>query len=163
MEKSFIKKKIDTKFSFGNKEVVKKENSNLPTLNINGYWSLNCKNGLTEFDVNGYNGYLSLFSDNAIYINVKIEKTPKANNEYLMYFKNTESQQKFYEDKKNIIDDEISKTKVIGKISIKNKNELIINWIGLYNLKNKNLEFVNDFVMIRENEGINPITLKKCE
>lgn len=156
-------KKVNDKFIFKDKDDIEKTIPVIPTLSINGSWSINCENGLTEFDINENEGYLFLFSDNAIYINVKIEKSSDGNNEYLMYFKNTASQKNFYKEKMNIIDDEISKTKLIGKVALNNKNELTLNWIGLYNLKSKSLEFVNDFVMIRENEGINPIIFKKCE
>ena len=157
------KKKINDEFSFKTKENTKKENFNFSKSDIDNSWSVNCDNGLTEFDITGNKAYLSLYSDNAIYINARVEQNVKSENEYLIYFDSTGSQEKYYADKKNIVDEEISKTEIIGKISLNNKDELILKWIGLYNLKTKSLEFVSDFVMIKENGGANPIILKKCK
>jgi len=145
-----------------------KQKKNIPQesqdrkLDLNGLWRLNCENSLTTFDISDNNGYLSLYSDNAIYINVEIINIENKVGEYDIRFKNTESQQNYSGDKKNIIDNEISKSENIGRLVFKN-DKLLLYWKGLYNDKFKKLEFEKDFVLIKENEDKNPIILSKCE
>jgi hypothetical protein len=131
-------------------------------LSLKGLWSVNCENELTVLDVSDHNGYLSLFSNNAIYINVDIIDIPNIKDEYYLRFKNTDSQKNYYKDDKNVIDDEISKTENIAKLVFKGKSTLLY-WYGLYNVKTKKLDFVNDFIMLKENGGKNPIELTKCD
>ncbi|OXA87368.1 hypothetical protein [Flavobacterium hercynium] len=131
-------------------------------LDIDGLWRLNCANSLTTFDISGKKGYLSLYSDNAIYINVEIINIENKIGEYYVRFINTESQQNYDVDKKSIVDNEISKSENIGKLVLKN-DKLLFYWRGLYNNKLKKIDFERDFVLIKENEEKNPIILSKCE
>ncbi|PAM92489.1 hypothetical protein B4N84_22540 [Flavobacterium sp. IR1] len=131
-------------------------------LDINGLWRLNCANSLTTFDISGKKGYLSLYSDNAIYINVEIINIENKIGEYHIRFIDTESQQNYDVNKNSIVDDEISKSENIGKLVLKN-DKLLLYWRGLYNDKLKKIDFEHDFVLIKENEEKNPIVLSKCE
>lgn len=132
-------------------------------INIKGLWSLHCGGDLTIFDISENKGYLSLYSFNKIYINTILKET-SLSNEYDLYFDNSEFKEKYYDNYEYIEnDDDISKTTPIGKIKLESKNKMIIEWIGLYNIKLKKLQFVNDFLLITENDGKTPITLEKCD
>ncbi len=132
------------------------------TSNLNGTWAVICQNELTELDINDSVGFLSLYDFNSIYINLKVEKSSKEN-EYILKYESTSSQKKFYDDKLSILDEDIDKDKVIGKLFIKKDGNAELNWIGLFNLKKNRLEFVgNDFLLIKENGGKQPIALEKC-
>ncbi|WP_409417021.1 hypothetical protein [Flavobacterium sp. PS2] len=181
VEKSGVLKK-DFKISFNNNEFIidalvkdklfktfyLKQKKSIPQesqdskLDLSGLWRLNCENSLTTFDISDKNGYLSLYSDNAIYINVEIINIEDKVGEYYIRFKNTESQQNYSGDKKSIVDNEISKSENIGRLVLKN-NKLLLYWKGLFNDKAKKLDFEQDFILIKENEGKNPITLTKCD
>jgi len=127
---------------------------------LKGSWAVNCDNGLTELSIDKNEGFMTLYSDNAIYINVTVKKSPDTH-DFLIYFKSTDSQKRFYKDKPNVNDSEISKDKPIGKLS-SDKNNLRLEWFGLYNNRNQKFEFKDNFIMIRENGGKNPVTLSKC-
>ncbi|WP_326984690.1 hypothetical protein VUJ46_09225 [Chryseobacterium sp. MYb264] len=127
---------------------------------LKGNWAVNCENELTELSFENNEGYLSLYSDNAVYINVTVKKS-EDNSGFMLYFKNTSSQKKFYSDKPTVNDSEVSKDKEIGKLSLKN-GALVIDWYGLYNLKTGKHDFKNEFVMIKENGGKSPVILHKC-
>ncbi|MFC4413698.1 hypothetical protein ACFOY3_09150, partial [Kaistella carnis] len=63
-----------------------------------------------------------------------------------------------------IVDEEISKEKVIGQFIIKNDGKAELLWTGLYNLKKQKLEFVGkDFLLISENGGRTPVILERCD
>lgn len=40
---------------------------------------------------------------------------------------------------------------------------MILNWYGLYNIKIEEIDFIEDFVMIKENLGKNLLILIKCD
>lgn len=149
-------------YKLNEKKSVSKENQIASKTDLSGIWRLNCENSLTTLDISGAEGYMSLYSDNAIFINVEIVGAENKLNEYYVRFKGTESQQKYYEDKKNTVDSEISKTENIGKLVLRDNN-ILFYWNGLYNNKTKKRDFIDDFVMLKENSGENPIVLKKCE
>lgn len=157
----FLKNKFFQTFKLKQKKNIPQESQD-SKLDLNGLWRLNCENSLTTFDISDNKGYLSLYSDNTIYINVEIINIENKVGEYDIRFKNTESQQNYNGDKKNIIDNEISKSENIGRLVLKN-DKLLLYWKGLYNDNFKKLEFEQDFVLIKENEGKNPIILSKCE
>lgn len=127
---------------------------------LKGSWAVNCENELTELSFENNEGYLSLYSDNAVYINVTVKKSEDKSG-FLLYFKNTSSQKKFYDDKPTVNDSEVSKDKEIGKLSLKNGN-LMLDWYGLYNAKTGKYDFKNEFIMIKENGGKMPVILHKC-
>lgn len=130
---------------------------------LKGTWGVNCENELTTLDIDRTKGYLSLYSPNAIYINIDVFKSA-TNDEYLLKFNSTDSQKKFYADKLTIKDEEISKDKIIGKLKIRKDKKAELAWIGLYNSKKNKLEFINDdFLLIKENGGKQPVILEKCE
>lgn len=139
---------------------IKSDAEEVSIENLQGTWAINCENELTELSITHETGYLSLYSDNAIYIEVTIKKETNSQ-DFLMYFKDTASQKNFYKDKPNVVDHDISKDLAIGKISFKN-DRLNLQWFGLYNTKNNKKEFLSDFLMIKENGGKNPIVLMKC-
>jgi hypothetical protein len=122
-----------------------------------------CQNELTELDINKSEGFLSLYSPNAIYIKLKVEKSSNEN-EYILKFASTSSQRDYYPEMLKVKDEEISKDKIIGRLIVKKDNKAQLKWIGLFNTKKNKLEFVGDeFLFIRENGGKNPVTLEKCE
>lgn len=130
---------------------------------LKGTWSVNCQNELTTLDIDKNKGFLSLYSPNAIYINIDVFKSA-TNDEYLLKFNNTDSQKNFYADKLSIKDEEISKEKIIGKLKIGKDGKAILIWIGLFNSKKNQLEFINnDFLLIKENGGKQPVILEKCD
>lgn len=130
---------------------------------LKGYWQTGCGNKFTELSVDNSDGYLSLNSVNAIYINLKVEKSSKEK-EYILKYAGIGSQQNYYEDELKIKEGEISEDKIIGSMVIQKDGKALLNWIGLYNKKKKKLEFVGkDFSLIRENEGKNPVLLEKCD
>lgn len=130
---------------------------------LKGYWQTGCGNKFTELSVNNGEGYLSLNSVNAIYINLKVEKTSKEK-EYILKYAGIGSQQNYYENELKIIEGEISEDKIIGTMVIQKDGKALLNWIGLYNMKKKKLEFVGkDFSLIRETGGKNPVLLEKCD
>lgn len=130
--------------------------------NLKGTWAVICKNELTILEINKNEGYLSLYSLNAIYINLKIEKLSNKD-EYLLKYASLASQQDYYKENLKIVDEEISKDKVIGKLILKNNDKAELQWIGLYNIKKQKLEFVgNDFLLIKENGGKTPLILEPC-
>ena len=121
-----------------------------------------CQNELTELDINKSEGFLSLYSPNAIYINLKVEKSSKEN-EYILKFASTSSQRDYYPEMLKVNDEEISKDKIIGRLIVKTGNKAELHWVGLHNTKKNKLEFVgDDFLLIRENGGKHPIMLEKC-
>jgi len=136
------------------------KNPELTLADLKGSWAVNCENELTELSFENNEGYLSLYSDNAVYINVTVKKS-EDNSGFLLYFKNTSSQKKFYSDKPTVNDSEVSKDKEIGKLSLKN-SDLMMDWYGLYNLKTGRYDFKNEFIMIKENGGKTPVVLHKC-
>ena len=83
-------------------------------------------------------------------------------NEYNLTFKNTESQKNYYQDKPKVNDEEISKTEIIGKITLKENKKMELNWFGLLNLNTNSRDFVKEFLLVRENGGVNPVILSKC-
>ncbi len=142
------------------KNTVKEEQN---TGQLHGSWAVDCENELTTLDINNETGFLSLDSNNAIYINLKVEKSSNKN-EYNLKYASLSSQRVYYKDKLLVADDEISKEKTIGKLIIKNDGKAELIWTGLYNLKSQKLEFVaNDFLLIRENGGKNPLILERCK
>ncbi|MCV9934682.1 hypothetical protein OIU80_20570 [Flavobacterium sp. LS1R47] len=156
-----LRDKFFKTFNLKQKKITPKEVFD-SKINLNGLWRLNCENSLTTFDISNKSGYLSLYSDNLIYINVEIIYIEDKIGEYYIKFKSTESQQSYSGDKKSIDDSEISKSENIGRLVIKN-DELLLYWEGLYNDKTKKKDFELDFVLIKENEGVNPVKLIKCE
>ncbi len=130
---------------------------------LKGTWAVICENELTELDINKSEGYLSLYDFNAIYINLKIEKVSNKN-EYLLKYASLASQQDYYKENLKIVDEEISKDKVIGKLILQKNGKAELQWTGLYNMKKKKLEFVgNDFLLIKENGGKTPLILERCK
>ena len=130
---------------------------------LKGTWAVNCENELTELEINKSEGYLSLYDFNAIYINLKIEKVSNKN-EYLLKYASLASQQDYYKENLKIVDEEISKDKVIGKLILQKNGKAELQWTGLYNLKKQKLEFVdNDFLLIKENGGKMPLILEPCK
>ncbi|CAD0007665.1 hypothetical protein [Flavobacterium salmonis] len=133
------------------------------TSELKGYWQTGCGNKFTELSVDNSDGYLSLNSVNAIYINLKVEKSSKEK-EYILKYAGIGSQQNYYEDELKIKEGEISEDKIIGSMVIQKDGKALLNWIGLYNKKKKKLEFVGkDFSLIRESGGKNPVLLEKCD
>ena len=119
-----------------NENSVRKEDEN-------GLWRLSCEGALTTFDINDDKGYLSLYSYNEIYINLILKETNKLN-EYNLYFKSTESKQKYYDDGEYIENDnDISKEKTIGKLILQKDGKARLDWIGLYNTKKQKTKFIN--------------------
>jgi len=130
---------------------------------LKGFWRTGCENKFTLLTVDNREGYLSLNSVNSIYINLKIERLSKKN-EYVLKYTGIGSQQNYYEDAPNIKEGEISKDKVIGRMVIQKDGKALLNWIGLYNMKKDKIEFVGeDFSLIRESGGKNPVLLEKCD
>lgn len=130
---------------------------------LKGMWGVNCQNELTVLDINKNEGYLSLYSFNAIYINLKVEKSSNKN-EYILKYANVSSQENYYKDRLKIVDEEISKDKVIGKLILLKNGKAELQWTGLYNMKKQKLEFVgNDFLLIKENGGKTPLILEPCK
>lgn len=79
-----------------------------------------------------FEGQLSLYSDNQIYINFSISEV-NDKEEYKIYFKNIVSQNIYYPDKASLIPEPISKTKPIGSFNITQSGAISLNWIGLFN------------------------------
>ena len=124
---------------------------------------MNCQNELTSLIINDSKGFLSLYDFNAIYINLKVEKSLNKD-EYILKFSNISSQQDHYKDALLITEGEISKEKPIGKLILQKDGKARLDWIGLYNTKKQKLEFVGrDFLFISENGGKLPLILEKCE
>lgn len=129
---------------------------------LKGMWGVICANELTELDINKDKGFLSLYSINAIYINLKVEKISNKN-EYLLRYASVSSQQDYYADKLKIVDEDIDKNKPIGTLILLEDGKARLEWIGLYNLKKQKLEFVGkDFLFISENGGRLPLILERC-
>ena len=83
---------------------------------------------------------------------------------YVLKFASTSSQRDYYKNMLMIVDEDISKDDIIGKLVIKKDGKGELYWSGLYNIKKKKLEFVgNDFLLIKENGGKTPLILEKCE
>jgi len=145
--------------------LIDSNNSNktiIETKDLKGMWAVVCSNQLTLLEIDHEEGYLSLDSFNAIYIDLTVKKTTE-NNEYLIYFKNTASQKHFYRDKPNITDENISKEKPLAKLILMKNGKMEIQWNGLYNMKTKHLEFTGkDFLLLRENGGKIPLILEPC-
>ncbi|MDR7211465.1 hypothetical protein [Flavobacterium piscis] len=133
------------------------------SIDVSGSWKLECNSELLTFDISKNKVYLFLNSDNSIYINILLKEVKGKDDEYTLHFFNTESQNEFYEDIGNVKDKEISKDQSIAKISFTDNNTMLLNWIGLYNIKTNKLQFVEDFIFLKENNNVNPITLKKCD
>ncbi len=129
---------------------------------LKGMWGVICANELTELDINKDKGFLSLYSINAIYINLKVEKISNKN-EYLLRYASVSSQQDYYADKLKIVDEDIDKNKPIGTLILLEDGKARLEWVGLYNLKKQQLEFVGkDFLFISENGGRLPLILERC-
>ncbi|MDR6923080.1 hypothetical protein [Chryseobacterium sp. 2987] len=129
---------------------------------LKGMWAVICQNELTELSVNKNEGFLSLYDFNAIYINLKVERSSNKN-EYLLKYASVSSQENYYKEYLKIVDEEISKDKVIGKLILQKNGKAELQWIGLYNMKKQKLEFVgNDFLLIKENGGKLPLILEPC-
>lgn len=130
---------------------------------INGTWNLFCDSELIDFEINNNEVFISLYSENAIYINCELKKSSVYNNEYDLFFKNVESQQHYYDDKKNIVEEEISNEKSIATIKILNDKTVELYWKGLFNKRTNRVDFVDDFLIVKENNNTNPVVLSKCE
>lgn len=137
--------------------------TNKESIDFSGSWKLDCNSELLTFDVSENNVYLFLNSDNSIYINALLKRNEEKANEYTLHFVNTESQKEFYEEVGNVIDDEISKDKSIATITYTEDHKMILKWIGLYNTKTNKIQFAKDFIFLKENNNMNPISLNKCE
>ncbi|WP_407403219.1 hypothetical protein, partial [Chryseobacterium sp.] len=85
-----------------NLEEVNNLNQNTTPSDLKGMWGVICANELTELDINKDKGFLSLYSINAIYINLKVEKISNKN-EYLLKYASVSSQQDYYADKLKIV------------------------------------------------------------
>lgn len=126
-------------------------------------WGVICANQLRELEINKDKGFLSLYSINAIYINLKVEKISDKN-EYLLKYAGVSSQQNYYENELKIVDEDIDKNKPIGKLILLEDGKAQLDWTGLYNNKKQKLEFVGkDFLLISENGGKLPLILEKCD
>lgn len=144
--------KIESKSS----NAIKKE------IDIEGFWRKDCGGNLTLLDIQNNEGYLFLYSFNSIYINTILEETAKIN-EYNLYYKNVDSQKEYYEDRINIKDEDISKTKEIAKIKFLSNNQFQLDWYGLYNVKKQQYILKEDAVFVRENQGNYKVVFNKCE
>lgn len=155
---------IEDYFTYGVQEKAsKKEIVTTSPSHLKGMWGVICANELTELDINKDKGFLSIYSINAIYINLKVEKISDKN-EYLLKYASVSSQQNYYADKLKIVDEEIDKYKPIGKLIILEDGKARLEWVGLYNIKKQKLEFVGkDFLLISENGGKLPLILEKCD
>jgi hypothetical protein len=148
--------------SLQKKSTNTKEEKTSPS-DLTGMWGVNCQNELTVLDINKNEGFLSLYSVNAIYINLKVEKN-SSKNEYILKYASLASQRNYYENELKIVDEDIDKNKPIGKLTILENGKANLDWIGLYNRKKQKLEFVGkDFLLISENGGKTPLILEKCE
>lgn len=98
-------------------------------------WRLKCSNELAFIDIDGkLNGYLSLFS-NTIYADVYLESLDDESNQYWLKFKSFRPVLG-YSEKEKLINDDISKSEPIAKITVKH-NQMFLEWFGLFNLKTK--------------------------
>ncbi|OCA68188.1 hypothetical protein BBI01_20410 [Chryseobacterium artocarpi] len=130
---------------------------------LKGTWAVICENELTELEINKNEGFLSLYSVNAIYINLKVEKSSNKN-EYILMYASVSSQRNYYENELKIVDEDIDKNKPIGKLTVLENGKANLDWIGLYNRKKQKLEFVGkDFLLISENGGKTPLILESCK
>lgn len=146
---------------FSNQKETVEEEQNI--VKLNGNWAVDCRNELTTLDINNATGFLSLNSNNAIFINLKVEKAANKN-AYNLKYASLSSQQAYYKDQLMIVDEEISKEKVIGQFIIKNDGKAELLWTGLYNIKKQKLEFAGkDFLLISENGGRTPVILERCD
>ncbi|WP_313093519.1 hypothetical protein [Chryseobacterium flavum] len=151
------------KTSSSKKDIIADANQSTTPSDLKGTWAVICENELTELEINKNEGYLSLYDFNAIYINLKVEKVSNKN-EYLLKYASLASQQDYYKENLKIIDEEISKDKVIGKLILQKNGKAELQWTGLYNMKKQKLEFVgNDFLLIKENGGKTPLILEPCK
>ncbi|RRJ91819.1 hypothetical protein EG240_04480 [Paenimyroides tangerinum] len=155
---------IEDYFNYGIQEkTIKTEIVTTSPSDLKGMWAIICANELTELDIDKDEGFLSLYSINDIYINLKIEKNSNKN-EYILKYSSISSQRNYYENELKIVDEDIDKNKPIGKLIILEDGKAKLEWIGLYNLKKQKLEFVGkDFLLIKENGGKLPLILEKCE
>ncbi len=130
---------------------------------LKGTWAVNCPGELTELSIHNAEGFLSLYSPNAIYINLSVEKSSNPN-EYILKFASVSSQKDYYDDMLKITEQDISKDKPLGKVRIKENGTAELHWTGFYNEKKQKLEFVgDDFLLIKEGGGKNPVQLEKCD
>ena len=129
---------------------------------IKGSWSVNCAKERVDFDSNENNVYLFLYSDNSIYINCLLVKDKENSNAYQLFFNNVDSQENYYPEKLHVIEQDIAKNEPIAKLLLKN-NKLELQWYGLYNTKSNQREFLDDFVIYKENGSKLPILLNKCD
>ena len=151
------------KTSSSKKDIIADSNQSTTPSDLKGTWAVICENELTELEINKNEGYLSLYDFNAIYINLKVEKVSNKN-EYLLKYASLASQQDYYKENLKIVDEEISKDKVIGKLILQKNGKAELQWTGLYNMKKQKLEFVgNDFLLIKENGGKTPLILHPCK
>lgn len=126
---------------------------------IQGLWRIDCKNELTTFDIDEkMNVYFSLYS-NTIYINGILEKSLNDENSYNLKFKNIESQNDY---SLKIDENDYSKDKVISKITVEG-SKLSLEWLGLYNIKYKKIEFSDNNIFVKENDNNKIVKLTKCE
>ena len=154
---------LENYFHYGitNKPDKREETKTYPS-DLKGMWAVICQNELTVLKINKNEGFLSLYDFNAIYINLKVEKSSNKN-EYLLKYASVSSQEDYYKEDLKIVDEEISKDKVIGKLILQKNGKAELQWIGLYNMKKQKLEFVgNDFLLIKENGGKLPLILEPC-
>ncbi|WET48767.1 hypothetical protein PYS58_19680 [Chryseobacterium indologenes] len=150
------------KTSSSKKDIIADANQSTTPSDLKGTWAVICKNELTVLEINKNEGYLSLYSFNAIYINLKVEKLSK--NEYFLKYASVSSQKSYYDDRLKIVDENISKDKVIGKLILQKGGKVELQWIGLYNMKKQKLEFTgNDFLLIKENGSKTPLILEPCK
>lgn len=151
------------KNSSSKKDIAADTDQNTTPSDLKGTWAVVCKNELTVLEINKNEGYLSLYDFNAIYINLKVEKVSNKN-EYLLKYASLASQQDYYKENLRIVDEDISKDKVIGKLILQKNGKAELQWTGLYNMKKQKLEFVgNDFLLIKENGGKIPLILEPCK
>lgn len=127
---------------------------------LKGEWAIDCGNGLTTFSIGKQENIISLYG-NSIYINIHVEQL--SDNEYALKFRQIATQKEWVEDSLKITESEISKDKIIGIFFIKKDGNIELHWIGLYNLRKQKLDYSGqNFLLISENGGKNPVLLKKC-
>ena len=167
IKENIIKENVSVEIYLKNKSLKKwmfnkKRNNPLISLyNIDG-WRVMCNNYLTHLDISKKDSEMFLYSDNDIYINIEVVPEINKENEFYIKFKNTARYKDYYPEKKHIIDNEISKTENIAKLTLKG-DKLIMDWYGLYNTKTQTRDFVKECIFVRENDGVNTIELSKCE
>lgn len=129
---------------------------------LSGEWNLNCYTELTEFSIQPSGEvFISLESNNAIYITGTLKPNGSNHDTYDLFFKRVESKQNYYPEPV-INGDQISKERSIATITIINENGMELKWKGLFNTSKGKLEFFENFLFLKENNNSNPIILKRC-